>query len=296
MRARRRMLVSRQSHAASGRTVAPSPPAIFKCRSALALSRIAGLADRHLLADAGHHVLQRPLARAHDNGRRWWRGSCRRWPPPAGPAARSAPHRRRDTDSSPRHGAATARRSQAAAARLRKHRDPRRPGDEGDAFRCSATSASVSSHSPFSPASCPGSAAATAGHSRRGPRVSEQARRIGQVQPAADQRPHSRFLGGAVHPHHPGQRVAVGDRRSRPCRACTPPAPARSRPTRRAGSENGRGHAQLDKRRRRDRLGAARRGTSFFRAKFAYSGISRTARAGYHSGAPPRPSPITPSR
>ena len=42
-------------------------------------------------------------------------------------------------------------------------------------------------------------------------RVGEQARRVLKVEPAADQRPQPGALGGAVHPDHAGQRVAVGD-------------------------------------------------------------------------------------
>ena len=42
-------------------------------------------------------------------------------------------------------------------------------------------------------------------------RISEQARRVGQVEPAADQRLQPRALARAVHPHDAGERVAVGD-------------------------------------------------------------------------------------
>ena len=41
--------------------------------------------------------------------------------------------------------------------------------------------------------------------------ISEQARRIGEVEPAADQRLQPRTLAGAVHPDDAGERVAVGD-------------------------------------------------------------------------------------
>jgi len=42
-------------------------------------------------------------------------------------------------------------------------------------------------------------------------RISEKARRIGKIEPTADQRPDPGASAGAVHPDDAGQRVAIGD-------------------------------------------------------------------------------------
>ena len=109
-------------------------------------------------------------------------------------------------------------------------------------------------------------------------RVSEQARRIGQIEPAADQRLQPRLLRRAVHPHHPGQRVAVGD-------ADRVHAELERRQhqldrVRRAAQEGERaGHAKLDERRRRDCLDRPV-ADQFLAGEVVFSGISRTARGG----------------
>ena len=87
-------------------------------------------------------------------------------------------------------------------------------------------------------------------------RISEQARRIGQVEPAADQRPQPRARAGAVHPHHAGQRVAVGDA-DRVMPSCKRRQHQLDRVRRSAQEGERRADAKLDIRRRRRSAAAA---------------------------------------
>ena len=219
----------------------------------IGIEQVTGGRDRHLLADAGDDVLQRPaLGRVIMNVVGGEDGApmlaCQPVEP-LDPGIVVAPVKpaRRDDD------AMTSRRRVTAAALSKSEKSS--PGQAMKAMpsECAATSlerqlalAFLGAH--LAQAEQPGQPSIAVAIDR----ISEQARRIGRVEPAADQRPDPRAAAGAVHAHHARPACSGRRSRSRHNRAEVRSGPARSRPTRRAGRK-WRADAQLDIRRRHRR-------------------------------------------
>ena len=202
-----------------------------------------------------------------------------------------------------RHGEATAMACPQPRASSPSNRSRSSPGQAMKAMpsACAATSASVRSHSPFLDAHlAQAEQASTAGHSRRGRsgKRAGSARRQGRA--GSRSAASARALARAVHPHHPGQRVAVGDAEAVHAELERAAAPARSRPTPRAGRRRGwsRQARRIGARAIVGGCGAVAedqllpREAAYIQASSAHPNSPWMNQ----SGAPPRPSPITPSR
>ena len=258
---------------------------------------IAGGPDRHFLADAGDDVLQRPAI-----GRMVMDivgGEDRAAVRARQPIQPLDPRRVVAAIKPARRGMAERRQCVAKPRQLGLEGVEIfvRPGDEGDAVGMLGDIAQRQFAFAFL-----GAHLAEAQEPRQAPvalavdRVSEQARRVGKVEAATDQRLEPRALAGAVHADDAGERVAVGD--ADPIHPQLERAQHQLDRVRRAAQEGEwRGDAKLDERRaghrRRRHLAAAHqleaREAGFLRHQPNSPWMNQ-------AGAPPRPSPMRPSR
>ena len=126
-------------------------------------------------------------------------------------------------------------------------------------------------------------------------RVGQQRRRIDRIDPAPDQRPHPRALGCAVQPHHSGQRVAVGDS-DRVHPLLKPGQHQLDRIRRPAQEREWRRQPKLDERGAWQRWFGPALANQFLARKGGRLGHQPNSPCKYQTGSPPRPSPNKPSR